>query len=222
MTAERTDQPLGAARERVLALLRADIIAGRLPPGERLVERELADRFGVSRAPVRDALRALAAEGFVAAESPRRTVVRRLTRTDVAELFELREALEVHAAGLAAERARPDDLAELAALLERAATATADRDADAITDVNTRFHHRILATAGNSLLSAALEPVEGRLRWLTRRNEEWPTLLAEHRALYEAVASGDRERARATALAHVRANRAVTLRLLFGESDPHR
>jgi DNA-binding GntR family transcriptional regulator len=219
MTAERGDQPLGAARERVLARLRADIIAGRLRPGDRLVERELADRFGVSRVPIREAIRALTTEGFVTAESPRRMVVRRLTRTDVDELFELREALEVYAAGLAAERAHLDDLADLAALLDHAALATRTLDAEEITDVNTRFHDRILDAARNSLLTSALKPVEGRLRWLTRRNEEWSTLLAEHRALYEAVASGDPEHARATALAHVRTNRAVTLHLLFGEDD---
>src|SRR5882757_3844686 len=110
-------EPLGATRERVLASLRQEIIAGRLGPGDRLVERELADRFGVSRVPVREAIRALVAEGFVTFETPRRTVVRRLTRTDVTELFELREALEVYAAGRAAERATQEGLAELKSLL---------------------------------------------------------------------------------------------------------
>ncbi|CAM5696374.1 hypothetical protein SALBM311S_01050 [Streptomyces alboniger] len=78
-------EPLGAVRERVLATLRQEIIAGRLGSGDRLVERELAERFGVSRVPVREAIRALVAEGFVHFETPRRTVVRRLTRNDVKE-----------------------------------------------------------------------------------------------------------------------------------------
>ncbi|MGC0332677.1 DNA-binding GntR family transcriptional regulator [Streptomyces sp. SAI-170] len=210
-------EPLGAVRERVLAALRQEIIAGRLRPGDRLVERELAERFGVSRVPVREAIRALVAEGFVHFETPRRTVVRRLTPADVKELFELREALEVYAAGLAATRATPDDLAELAELLDRAATATRADDAETITDVNTRFHDRILATAGNSLLISVMEPVDGRLRWLTRRNEEWPQLLTEHRELYDAIASGDPDRARTHALDHVRANYRSTVRHLFGE-----
>lgn len=211
------EQPLGAVRERVLAELRQEIIAGRLGPGDRLVERELADRFGVSRVPVREAIRALVAEGFVTFETPRRTVVRPLTRTDVTELFELREALEVYAAGRAAERATKEGLAELKSLLGRAAKATRTADAETITDVNTRFHDRILAMAGNSLLTSVMEPVDGRLRWMTRRNEEWTHLLAEHRELYEAVASGDAERARAHALAHVRTNYESTVRHLFGE-----
>ncbi|WP_037668666.1 GntR family transcriptional regulator [Streptomyces griseus] len=214
-------EPLGAVRERVLATLRQDIIAGRLGPGDRLVERELAERFGVSRVPVREAIRALVAEGFVLFETPRRTVVRRITPTDVKELFELREALEVYAAGLAASRATPQALAELRELLESTARATAAGDAETITDVNTRFHDRILALAGNNLLISVMEPVDGRLRWLTRQNEEWHQLLTEHRELYEAIASGDPERARAHALAHVRANYRSTVRHLFGPHFEH-
>ncbi|WNM34432.1 GntR family transcriptional regulator [Streptomyces sp. Li-HN-5-11] len=211
-------EPLGAVRERVLAALREDIIAGRLRPGDRLVERELAERFGVSRVPVREAIRALVAEGFVHFETPRRTLVRRLTPADVKELFELREALEVYAAGLAASRATDEALAELRELLRSAARATEAGDAEAITDINTRFHDRILATAGNSLLISVMEPVDGRLRWLTRQNEEWPQLLTEHRELYDAIASGDPDRARAHALRHVQANYRSTVRHLFGEA----
>lgn len=210
-------EPLGAIRERVLSSLRQEIIAGRLLPGDRLVERELAERFGVSRVPVREAIRALVAEGFVHFETPRRTVVRRLTPNDVKELFELREALEVYAAALATARATPQDLAEVEELLDQAATATEAGDAETITDINSRLHDRIVAMARNGLLIAALEPVAGRLRWMTRRNEEWPQLLVEHRELYEAIASGDPERARAHALAHVRTNYESTVRQLFGE-----
>ncbi|MEU5277490.1 GntR family transcriptional regulator [Streptomyces asoensis] len=213
-------EPLGAVRERVLGALRQEIIAGRLRPGDRLVERELADRYGVSRVPVREAIRALVAEGFVHSETPRRTVVRPLSPTDVKELFELREALEVYAAGLAATRATPEDLAELRDLLTSAAAATGAADAEAITDINTRFHDRLLAMAGNTLLTSVMEPVAGRLQWLTRRNEEWPQLLTEHQDLYDAIASGDPARARAHALHHVQANYRSTVRHLFGEQDP--
>src|SRR3954464_14508167 len=149
MSSTTNIEPLGAVRERVLATLRQEIIAGGLRPGDRLGERELAERFGGSRGPGREAIRALVAEGFVHFETPRRTVVRRLTPNDVKELFELREALEVYAAGLAAARATPHALAELRELLDSAASATEAGDAEAITDVNTRFHDRVLAMAGN-------------------------------------------------------------------------
>jgi DNA-binding GntR family transcriptional regulator len=219
MSSTTNIEPLGAVRERVLATLRQEIIAGGLRPGDRLVERELAERFGVSRVPVREAIRALVAEGFVHFETPRRTVVRRLTPNDVKELFELREALEVYAAGLAAARATEQALAELRDLLDQAAAATRAGDAEAITDINTRFHARVLAIAGNSLLISVMEPVDGRLRWLTRQNTEWPQLLTEHRELYEAIASGDPDRARTHALTHVQTNYRSTVRHLFEEDD---
>jgi DNA-binding GntR family transcriptional regulator len=211
---------LGAARERVLAELRGAIVAGELRPGDRLVERDLADRFEVSRVPVREAIRALITEGFVVAETPRRLAVRRLTPADVEELFELREALEVYAAGLAAQRATPADITELNDILDHAARATAAQDAEKITELNTHFHERIVAMARNTLLAAALEPVEGRLRWLTRQNHAWPKLLAEHHELTDAIASGDTTRARTTAHAHVHANRLITLHTLFGSHHP--
>ncbi|GAA2288610.1 GntR family transcriptional regulator [Streptomyces kunmingensis] len=212
-----TVEPLGAVRERVLATLRQDIIGGRLRPGDRLVEREVAERFGVSRVPAREAIRALLAEGFVTFETPRRAVVRTLTRTDVTELYELREALEVYAAGLAAERARRGDLAQLEELLDRAARATREGDDETIADINSLFHDRLLAMAGNGLLIGVMQPVDGRLRWLTRRNEAWSQQLDEHRQLYDAVAAGDPERARAVALGHVRTNYRSTVRHLFGD-----
>jgi DNA-binding GntR family transcriptional regulator len=217
-TAADPQQPLAAVRERVQAELRERIVSGQLPPGARLVERELAEAMGVSRVPVREAIRTLTAEGFVVALSPRRVVVRELTPKDVDELFELREALEVFAAGLAAQRATPAELLALEGLLDQAALATGKRAAEDITELNTRFHERILAMAGNSLLAAALEPLEGRLRRLTRQNEHWDQLLREHRQLLHAIASGDPERARACALEHVRVNRVVTRELLFGEA----
>jgi DNA-binding GntR family transcriptional regulator len=210
--------PLGAVRERVLAELRERIVAGTLQPGDRLVERELAEDFGVSRAPVREAIRTLAAEGFVVVRSPRRIEVRGLSRTDVEELFDVREALEVLAGGLAAQRAGAAEHRRLAKLLAAAARATATGRAAQITAANNAFHDEIVAIAGNSLLSKTLRPIEARLRWLTRQNEHWADLLAEHRALYAAIASGEADRARECAQDHVRRNRIVTLASLFGDA----
>lgn len=206
-------------RERVLAELRERIVTGVLRPGERLVERELALDLGVSRVPVREAIRTLAAEGFVAVSSPRRTVVRQLSKADVNELFDVREALETLASGLAAERADAADLRRLAKLLTAAAKATTSGKPEQITEINTQFHDEIVTIAGNSLLTAMLRPIAGRLRWLTRQNEHWHDLLTEHRALYEAIASGDPGRAKSCALDHVRRNRHLTLAGLFGDDE---
>ncbi|WP_103347436.1 GntR family transcriptional regulator [Amycolatopsis sp. CA-128772] len=215
-------QPLAATRQRVREELRERILTGRLRPGDRLVERELAEDLGVSRVPVREAIRSLEAEGFLVVQSPRRVVVRQLARVDVEELFDVREALEGLAAGLAAARAGAAELKRLDRVLADAARATARGDAARITVLNSRFHDEIVAIAGNALLSTMLQPLEGRLRWLTSQNEHWAELLDEHRRLFEAIASGDPDRAKASAVEHVRVNRDVTLRSLFAEEPGER
>ncbi|QWF77134.1 GntR family transcriptional regulator [Amycolatopsis sp. CA-230715] len=209
------EQPLAATRHRVIDELRERIVGGELKPGDRLVERELAEAFGVSRVPVREAIRSLESEGFVVVTSPRRVVVRQLDRTDVEELFDVREALEGLAAGLAATRASRADLKRLERLLADAARATEAGRARRIAQLNTRFHDEIVAIAGNGLLTTVLDPLAGRLRWLTRQNEHWHDLVSEHEHLFEAIASGDRERAANCGSGHVRVNRDVTLRALF-------
>jgi DNA-binding GntR family transcriptional regulator len=213
---------LAATRQRVREELRERILTGRLRPGDRLVERELAEDLGVSRVPVREAIRSLEAEGFVVVQSPRRMVVRQLARVDVEELFDVREALEGLAAGLAATRAGKPELRRLDRVLADAARATARGDGARIAVLNTTFHDEIVTIAGNALLSTMLQPLEGRLRWLTSQNEHWSDLLDEHRRLYDAIASGDAERAKASAAEHVRVNREVTLRSLFTEPTDER
>ncbi|WP_033294363.1 GntR family transcriptional regulator [Amycolatopsis jejuensis] len=210
-------KPLAATRQRVHDELRERILTGRLRPGDRLVERELADELGVSRVPVREAIRSLEAEGFVVVQSPRRVVVRQLARIDVEELFDVREALESLAAARAAERAGKPELRRLERLLADAARATQRGDSARISVLNSRLHDEIVAIAGNGLLTTMLQPLEGRLRWLTSQNERWSELLDEHRRLVEAIASGEVARAREYAAEHVRVNREMTLRALFTE-----
>ncbi|GAB3394819.1 GntR family transcriptional regulator [Amycolatopsis echigonensis] len=219
MDATQQRQPLAATRRRVLDELRERILTGRLKPGDRLVERELAEDLGVSRVPVREAIRSLEAEGFVVVPSPRRVVVRQLARTDVEELFDVREALESLAAARAAERAGKPEMRRLERLLAESARVTKGGDGARISEVNSRLHDEIIAIAGNRLLTTMLHPLEGQLRWLTSQNEHWDELLEEHRRLVEAIGSGEVERAREYAAEHVRVNREVTLRDLFGDDE---
>ncbi|MFB6940396.1 GntR family transcriptional regulator [Streptomyces sp. NPDC060286] len=207
-------------RDQVCEGIRDRIIAGRLKPGDRLVEREVAEVFGVSRIPVREAIRVLLSEGFLQALSPRRIVVRELSHQDVLNLFDLREALEVLAARRAAERALPAQVQRLERLLESARKATRSGRADRISRSNTAFHHHIIEIAGNDLLASALEPLEGRMRWLFQQIDDPHSVWEEHRALYEAIAASDAEAAARLALAHVRHYRAVALGLLFDEPGP--
>jgi len=215
VNSEQMRPPLAAVRERVREELRERIVTGVLRPGDRLVERDLAEDLGVSRVPVREAIRSLEADGFVVVQSPRRVVVRQLSRVDVEELFDVREALEVLATGLACQRADPPALRRLKRAVTEAARALASGNINQAADANVRFHQEIVTLAGNGLLLSMLHQLEDRLRWLFRQNEDWDRLLHEHRRLYEAIASGDPERARACSVEHVRVNRALALRLLF-------
>lgn len=206
----------GWLRDQVCEGIRDRIISGRLQPGDRLLERDVAEEFGVSRIPVREAIRVLLSEGFLEAVSPRRIVVKQLSFQDVLDLFDLREALEVLAARRATERAEKRQVDALARLLDSAGKATRAGRADRISRANTAFHHHIIELAGNALLAATLEPLEGRMRWLFQQVDDPHQVWEEHRSLYEAIAAGDVDLAADRALRHVRHYREVALRVLFG------
>ncbi|MEU6660082.1 GntR family transcriptional regulator [Streptomyces sp. NPDC046821] len=202
-------------RDQVCEGIRDRIITGRLKPGDRLVERDVAEEFGVSRIPVREAIRILMSEGFLQALSPRRIVVKELSRQDVVNLFDMREALEVLAARRAAENADETQLRQLKRLLESARKATLAGRPERVSHANTAFHHHIVEIAGNELLAATLEPLEGRLHWLFHQIDDPSSVWDEHRCLYETIAAADAEAAAACALRHVRHYRKVALTLLF-------
>ncbi|MFD7325903.1 GntR family transcriptional regulator [Streptomyces sp. NPDC059875] len=205
----------GWLRDQVCEGLRDRIITGRLKPGDRLVERDVAEEFGVSRVPVREAIRILMGEGFLQALSPRRIVVKQLSRQDVENLFDMREALEVLAVRRAAERRTDAQLDELRELLEEARTATLSGRAERISRANTAFHHHIVELSRNDLLATTLESLEGRLRWLFQQIDDPGPLWDEHRVLYEAIAAADADAAAECSLHHIRHYRDVALRLLF-------
>lgn len=213
--------PLGLAhtplRDQVRDEIRQRIADGRLSPGSKMVERELAAELGVSRVPVREALRTLETEGFVQVVPRRGVIVRRLSRRDVEELFDVREALEVLATRRAAERATSDELAALRRILDEGDAAVAREDTAAGQRSNEAFHDALVSLAHNDLLAGMLEPLQGRLHWLFRQNEDIAELVHEHRQLFDAIASGDPERAGAVALQHVHVNRDTAVRLLFGD-----
>jgi DNA-binding GntR family transcriptional regulator len=208
MVSSVEDLPL---RDVVREKIRARITEGVWGPGARLVERDLAEEFAVSRVPVREALRALESEGFVELLPRRGAVVRDLTRSVVADLFDIRQVLEALAARLVAERIDEEALARLAAVVEEGRRAVETQNHSWAGRVNTAFHETLLDLSGNASLRAVLEPVTGRLRWLFRQTTDHQRVQAEHEQLYAALAVRDPELAAAVALAHVRASRHMVL-----------
>ncbi|MEV0698296.1 GntR family transcriptional regulator [Saccharopolyspora sp. NPDC050389] len=204
-------------RDQVRQELQARIADGRLRPGDRIFEQELAAELGISRVPVREAIRMLQSEGFVDVLPRRRGVfVRGLDRQQVKELFEVREALEVYAARLAAERAETADVAQLADLAGKARDAHESGDVNAMSDANATFHDKLVGLAGNDLLASMLEPLHSRLAWLFRMNLEPERVCTEHEELQAAIAAGDADRAAEVAKQHVLSSRQMVLeRMLF-------
>jgi DNA-binding GntR family transcriptional regulator len=204
VTAEIPLDGLGAQSLVDLALdrIRGDILRGVIGPGERLVEEQLTRRFGISRAPVREALRLLGQQGLVQ-HLPRRGVrVAELSAQDMAELFGLRDALERYAVETAL--VTPPDPVKLAVLqraverIERAALDDHEHAALDRAEAHREFHLALVALAGHRHLLRVYEPIIMQLQLYmaaNMRREAEQRSPAEgahrHRHLYEAVASGD-------------------------------
>ena len=203
LAAEETpasDRPL---REAVRDTLRTRIFEGHYAPGTRLVERDLAAEFNVSRLPIREALRMLRQEGLIRDRASRGSEVAGLSAKDVEDLFDVRESLEVLACRLAASRATEEDLRRLSGLLDDADRFLAKGSILEAHRANSEFHDAITSIANNNFLRSALEPLQGRMHWLFRHVSDLPELIQEHRELYAAIASGDPERAAAQSASHI-------------------
>ena len=137
------------------AKVRAAIVESRYPPGHRLVEQRIAEELGLSRTPVREALRMLQAEGLVVSERNRGAMVRPLSPTEVVDLYGLRIRLESYAVEVATERATEAELGDLVEAAD-AFGAVGVADVQALHAANRRFHDGILAAARHHRLTAML------------------------------------------------------------------
>lgn len=196
-----------ALRDQVLAELRRRIVDGDYAQGERLTENRLADDFGVSRNPVREALRVVETEGFVEILPRRGAVVATLDETAIKDLFAVREQLETLAAGLAAERATAEDVARLRQLLDDASAATEAEDFDRVAELNSALHLAVIEISGNRWLASLSAAMYHHVHWVFRLGaaQRAPHSWKEHIRVVDAIAAGDREAATAAARDHVEA-----------------
>ena len=177
--------------------IRVAILAGTLQPGERLKQEQLAEDMGVSRIPVREALRILEAEGLVETRPGRGSQVVELTRDGAADVLMVRGALEGLAARLAAERVTPEVVARLRIAVDEGKRASDAGDHGSASDAHTRFHLELARAGGNSHLQTELEFFPAKAEWIvatllqSRSEYSWQ----EHEAIVDAVASGDADQA---------------------------
>lgn len=203
-----------ALRHRVHEQLENLIITGALAPGSRLVEGDLAGRFGVSRGPIREALQVLARDGFVELRPRHGAVVHEPTSDEINDFFDVRRALESEAARQAA---RKRDAASTKRLedIYRAGT---DDVASGSAPVSHLFHEAIVEMADNKFLSQMLDVLHKRTNWYLHpfesayRQQQW----GGHEPIVDAVVAGDDEAAAAAMAAHIEISRELYRKLHIG------
>jgi DNA-binding GntR family transcriptional regulator len=194
-------------REQVLDRLREDILSGELDAGTVLGEAALAESFGVSRGPIREALSRLASEGLVTLVPRRGAEVTRLTRDEFLDAYQVREALETLAIRLAVPRLGEADLAMLRSLHEEMVEHAKRAEVHAFFEANARFHQVFVEASGNRKLEEFYRLLIGQMgRYLARSLALRGTVersVSEHLAILEAVEAGDAELAERLLADHI-------------------
>lgn len=209
MATEAHVQNIGAAHSPLTKLvvdsIRDRILAGEYAPGERLVEAHLSTELGVSRMPVREALRVLAAEGIVAIEPRRGATVATYSPEQIQEFVEVRATLEALNAKLAARRHDPEQIRKLEQILAAGSKVTEKTDLAQLQKDNDDFHEALSKVAANSTLRDMVRSLRERTAVIfaphsrKRAKQNWE----EHAAILRAVVAGDAELAALLAARHV-------------------
>ena len=195
-------------RDIVFEALREAILSGSLAPGERLMEIQLAEDMGVSRTPVREAIRKLELEGFVVMIPRKGTYVAGLSMKQMSEVFEVRAALEELAVDLSAERISDEELEQLEHLHTRSRVDEMVKDdIETIVKLDEEFHDLLYKTARNSRLSSAINHLTEQMHRYRTASLSYPgrlkSALEEHRNIVEAIARRDGDAARKAAREHM-------------------
>jgi DNA-binding GntR family transcriptional regulator len=191
--------------------IRRLILDGTLRQGERLIEDRLAEQLGVSRNPVREALRVLEAEGFVDTAARRGCFVATLSAEQAADLFEVRLAVEPLGARLAAREAGRSPnacrghIARMKEILAEAQASPEEHALDTLSELHTELHSLVFEMTGNSYLMAIAIPMVKRGQWLLRQSAplRTPSAWSQHHGLISAIEAGDADLAEAVARHHV-------------------
>jgi DNA-binding GntR family transcriptional regulator len=197
-------------RERVLDALREAIISGDLKPGQPLIETELAASLGVSRAPLREALQILSSEGLVETIPYTGTSVRRLTRTDIEELYSLRSVLETFAVRRVITQHNRQHVEQLRQCFTAMLAAAESGEIKQVNNIDRLFHDTLIELSGHSLLMNSWSVVSMRVRQvmalLNRRNSDLKQIAYNHLPIIEAIEKGNEEKAIALIQKHVAAS----------------
>lgn len=216
--AEIISIPRQVLHQEVAVRLRQRIVEGQLAPGAKLNERELAQALNVSRTPLREAIKMLAAEGLVELLPNRGAVVAQMSEQDVIDTFEVIAGLEGQSGELAAQRISEAELAEIRALHFEMMAAWTRRDLPTYYRINAQIHTLINAAARNPVLAQTWRNVNARLQALRFRSNfdeaKWKRAVKEHERMVELLAARDAAGLRALLIAHLMHKRDAVLELM--------
>lgn len=191
----------------VYQILRQAILGEQLKPGERLVERKIAMQLGVSRTPVREAIRKLESEGLLRHVPRKGVVVTRLSPQDAWEIYQIRAVLEGLAARMAAEWITQEEVEHIEKLIAEMEKAVESKDLSYLNELNSRFNDAIYGASRSPRLKQMITNLYDYIVSFARIGYNLPgriqEVLAEHKALFDAIKKGDVEEAERVARRHV-------------------
>ena len=223
MSDEILPVPHAALHQQVVQRLRQMLVENRIVPGAKLNERELSAVLNVSRTPLREAIKMLAAEGLVELLPNRGSVAVALSDDDVLNTFEVMAGLEAQSGELAAQRITDAELAEIKAMHYEMLASYTRRDLPAYYRLNAAIHSAINAAAKNPLLSAIYKQVNARLQALRFRSnqdgDKWHAAVAEHEQMIEALSAHNAAAMRSLLLTHMNNKRDAVIKQLHTASQ---
>ncbi|RDK11789.1 GntR family transcriptional regulator [Cupriavidus lacunae] len=205
----------------VVEHLRQFIVEGVLTPGTKLNERELCETLGISRTPLREAFKVLAAEGLIDLSPNRGASISQMSESEVRENFELMSGLEAFSGELACERITPAELAEIKALHYAMLVCRTQNDLPGYYSRNQEIHDRINEAARNSALRQAYQSINRRLQAMrfrsNQQSEKWDQAIDDHEDMIKALEARDGKKLAAVLKRHLLEKRDAVLPLVSGD-----
>lgn len=194
-------------RDVVFNTLREAILKGELVPGERLMEKQLAERMGVSRTPIREAIRKLELEGLVLMVPRKGAEVAKITEKDIKDVLEVRATLEALAVRLACEKMDEQGMEKLTQVKEAFEKAAEKKEIELLIIKDVEFHDAIFAATGNEKLIHIVNNLREqiyrfRVKYISEMND-YSGLVKEHEEIVESIRNGDRQKAEEIAVRHI-------------------
>lgn len=205
-------------RDVVFNTIREAILKGELVPGERLMEKQLAERMGVSRTPIREAIRKLELEGLVLMVPRKGAEVAKITEKDIKDVLEVRATLEALAVRLACERMDEQCMQRLTQVKEEFERAASKKEVNLLIKKDIEFHDAIFAATGNVKLIHIVNNLREqiyrfRVKYISEM-KDYSGLVKEHEEIVENIRNGNKERAEEIAVRHIENQERAVIEML--------